>query len=254
MRPFFVPFDESTPALLSSTGIMKKIIAISLTLFTLGVTAFAQDLTTINPLSVPKIAVSADKPDGFAPAGWKVEETITGDLNGDGKPDSAIKLAQIDASKESGIGGSRVLVIAFNEDGHLKRVAVAAKLLQCVDCGGAFYGVMPAPAGVTIEKGVIVVENEHGSRDVSTSTFRFRYDPKADRITLIGYDYIDRDRLTGNGWNESTNYATNSRITSIYKGKRTTTKRSVIKPTKIYIEDADGDAIEGQALHRLGLD
>ena len=233
---------------------MKKIIAISLTLLTLGISTFAQDLTTINPLSLPKIPASGDRPEAFAPAGWKVEETITGDLNGDGKADSAIKLAQVDASKESGIGGNRVLVIAFNDGAQMKRVAVAAKLLQCVDCGGAFYGVLPAPAGVTIEKGVIVVENEHGSRDVSTSTFRFRYDPKVDRVVLIGYDYIDRDRLTGDGWNESTNFATKTRITSIYKGKRNTTKRSVIKPTKIYIEDADGDAIEGQALHRLGLD
>jgi hypothetical protein len=200
------------------------------------------------------VPASADKPDTFAQTGWKVEEVIKGDLNGDGKADAAIKLAQIEAGREGGIGGDRVLVLAFSDGGKWKRVAVADKLLQCVDCGGAFYGVMPAPAGVTIENGVLVVENEHGSRDVSTSTFRFRNDAKTGRFVLIGYDYIDHDRLTGDVWNDSTNYSTNTRITTIGKGKRTTKKRSVIKPVKVFIEDADGDEIEGQVLHRLGLD
>jgi hypothetical protein len=216
----------------------------------LGISALGQD----NPFDVSKLPAAADKPEQFAQAGWKVEEVVSGDLNGDGKTDAAIKLAQIHASKESGIGGNRVLVIAFSDNGKWNRVATAAKLLQCVDCGGAFYGVMPAPAGVTIAKGVLEIENEHGSRDVSRSNFKFRYDAASGRFLLIGYDYVDYDRLDASDTNESTNYLTNTRITKTAKGKRATNKRSAIKPVKIYIEDADGDEIEGQALHRLGLD
>jgi hypothetical protein len=211
--------------------------------------AFAQD----NAFDASKLPTVADKPDQFAQAGWKVEEVVSGDLNGDGKADAAIKLAQIDASKESGIGGERALVIAFSENGKWTRVATATKLLQCVDCGGAFYGVLPAPAEVTIAKGILEIENEHGSRNVSRSNFKFRYDPNG-RFLLIGYDYVDYDRLDASDTNESTNYLNNTRITKTAKGKRATNKRTVIKPTKIYIEDADGDEIEGQALHRLGLD
>ncbi len=216
----------------------------------LGISALGQD----NPFDASKLPAVADKPEQFAQVGWKVEEVVKGDLNGDGKADAAIKLAQIDASKESGIGGDRALVIALSDNGKWNRVATATKLLQCVDCGGAFYGVMPAPAGVTIEKGVLVIDNEHGSRDVSTSTLKFRRDPASGRFVLIGYDYVDNDRLTGDYWNESTNFATNARVLSTGKGKRTSTKRSVIKPTKIYIDDANGEEIESQALHRLGLD
>ena len=228
---------------------MKTLILAFSLLGLLGISAVAQD----DPFDTSKLPAAVDKPEQFAQVGWKVEEVVSGDLNGDGKADAAIKLAQIDASKESGIGGDRTLVIAFSENGKWKRVATATKLLQCVDCGGAFYGVLPAPAEVRIAKGVLEIENEHGSRNVSRSTFKFRYDATG-RFLLIGYDYVDYDRLDASDTNESTNYLTNTRITKISKGKRASNKRSVIKPTKIYIEDADGDEIEGQALHRLGLD
>lgn len=229
---------------------MKKFIYILLVTAFAAVSAAAQD----NPFNVSDVPEIADKPDAFAQKGWKVEEVVKGDLNGDGKPDAAIKLAQIEAGREGGIGGDRALVIAFSENGKWKRAATATKLLQCVDCGGAFYGVMPAPAGVTIAKGVLVIENEHGSRNISTSTLRFRLNAAKDRFILIGYDYVDHDRLSGEMVNESTNYSTNVRVSKTGKGKRISTKRFVIKPTLIYIEDADGDEIEGQALHRLGLD
>lgn len=233
---------------------MKKLIFIAFLSFALTSLAIGQDAVPMNPIDVSKLPETAAKPEAFAQSGWKVEQVVRGDLNGDGKPDSAIKLAQIEEGREGGIGNDRALVIAFAEGGQLRRAAFADKLLQCVDCGGAFYGVMPAPAGVSIEKGVLVVENEHGSRDVSSSTFRFRYEPASGRFVLIGYDYTDYDRLNGNTFSESTNYSTNVRITKTGKGKRTSSKRAVIKPVKVYIEDADGDTIEGEALHRLGLD
>lgn len=229
---------------------MKKYIYIILVVAFAALSAAAQD----NPFNVSDLPEIADKPEAFTQKGWKIEEVVKGDLNGDGKPDAAIKLAQIEAGREGGIGGDRALVIAFSEAGKWKRVATATKLLQCVDCGGAFYGVMPAPAGVTITKGVLVIENEHGSRNVSSSILRFRLNVAKDRFILIGYDYSDNDRLTGETVNESTNYSTNVRVTKTGKGNRISTKRTVIERTLIYIEDADGDEIEGQALHRLGLD
>ena len=219
------------------------------------VAAFAPcAFTQLAPLDVAKLPALAAKPEAFVHAGWKVEQVVKGDLNGDGRTDAAIKLAQIEEGREGGIGGDRALVIALADGASWKRVAVGEKILQCVDCGGAFYGVMPAPANVTIEKGVLVIENEHGSRSVSNSTFRFRYNATVNKFVLIGYDYVDNDRLTGAWANESTNYMTNVRITKTGKGKRSTVKRTVIKPIKIYLDAADSEEIEGQALHRLGLD
>ena len=217
--------------------------------FTLS--AIAQD----GKVDVTNIPASGDRPAAFAPAGWKVEDTVKGDLNGDGKPDYAIKLVEDKPVKQDEpLDSERALVVAFSDGDKLRRVAVADKLLQCTSCGGAFYGVMPAPADVSIEKGVLVIENEHGSRDVSRSTFRFRYDPGSGSFVLIGYDYTDNDRLTGAVTTESTNYLTGSRVTTLSKGKRTTTKRSKVSGSKIRLEDASGEDLEGAAVHRLGMD
>ena len=127
-------------------------------------------------------------------------------------------------------------------------------LSQCTRCGGAFYGVVEAPANVSIEKGVVVVEQDHGSRDLTDTTYRFRYDPATQRFVLIGFDFSDVDRLTASGVTESTNYLTGIRITTRGKGKRDTKTRSVVQKKTIYLEDAAAEDLEGAALKRLHLD
>ena len=108
-------------------------------------------------------------------AGWVEEEKILGDLNGDALPDLALKLVQADtqANNESELGRRRALVILFkNKNNKLRRVAVANRVLQCTSCGGAFYGVAEAPANVQINKGILIVNQDHGSRVVTQTTFR----------------------------------------------------------------------------------
>src|ERR1051325_11171515 len=120
--------------------------------------AAAQDATPINKSKVPAQADTAAK---FVPAGWKIEEQISGDLNGDGVNDLALKLVE-DKPEQTSEGfpteRARALVVALQKGGTLVRAAVADKLLQCTRCGGAFYGVTESPANVAIEKGVIVVD------------------------------------------------------------------------------------------------
>jgi len=45
--------------------------------------------------------------------------------------------------------------------------------------------VSESPADVTIEKGVLVVSQDHGSRDVSRTTYRFRYGPDNGKFMLM---------------------------------------------------------------------
>ena len=140
----------------------------------------------IDPSQVPATAERAAQ---FAPKGWKVEAIAKGDLNGDGQIDQAITLIQDlprGPKDEPGPDRGRALVVALAEGNSLKRAGVADKLLQCTACGGAFYGIVDAPAGVSIVKGVIVVDQDHGSRDVSESTFRFRYDAASGRRDVCG--------------------------------------------------------------------
>jgi hypothetical protein len=217
----------------------------------LATIAFSQDdRTLINKSLIPAQAGAIDD---FVPKGWKIEEQLKYDLDADGRTDYLLKLIEDKPAKDKDdnpIDHARALVIVMqNESGKFTRAAVADKLLQCTQCGGAFYGVGEAPANVTIDKGVIVIEEDHGSRDVSDLTFRFRYDAASQKFILIGFDYSDRDRATAKVASESTNYLTGVRKTSKGRGA----VFSTITKTKISIDDVDYQKFEGEASKRLGL-
>jgi hypothetical protein len=203
-----------------------------------------------------RIPLKAKSVGDFVPPGWKLEEQVAGDLNNDSSPDYALKLVEDKPAKNDDDTASerqRALVIVLNKEGKLSRAAVADKLLQCTRCGGAFYGVMESPANVKIDKGVLTVEQDHGSREVTDLTYRFRYEPGSDRFALIGFDIRSNDRLTAEAVTESTNYLTGVRVT--YRGKRKSnqTPRKIGSAKKIYIEQVDNEAFEEAAAKRLGM-
>jgi hypothetical protein len=125
--------------------------------------------------------------------------------------------------------------------------------LQCTRCGGAFYGVSESPANVQIEKGVIVVDQDHGSRNLTNTYYRFRYDAASRQFILIGFDYADADRLTAQVVSESTNYSTGARIVTRSKGNRDIKSSSKIPLKKTSIEQVDSEKFEEAATKRLGL-
>jgi hypothetical protein len=193
-------------------------------------------------------AEAADGMEKFVPAGWMIEEAVSGDLNNDSIPDAALKLIEkmpADADKDDPPSRNRVLLVLLkNRDGAFERMGIAKKLLQCTGCGGAFYGVAEAPAEVEINKGVLIVKQDHGSRNVIEETFRFRYDPAAKKFALIGYDETDRDRATGETRSESTNYLTGVKITEIFqydqkldKDVKKSTRRTKVSKTPQYLEE-----------------
>lgn len=208
-------------------------------------------------IDASQLPAQAKNAASFVPAGWKIEEQLTGDLNGDSRPDYVLKLIEDKREKDDeGIPTERgrALVIALvNADGSLKRAGVADKLLQCTRCGGAFYGMVETPAGVTIEKGTVVVEQDHGSRNLTNTTYRFRFEPATERFRLIGFDLADADRLTAQVMSESNNYLTNSRVTTRSKGNRDIKTKSGLSKHKFYLEDVSNEEFETAAYKRLGL-
>jgi len=209
--------------------------------------SFAQDdRTTIKKSLIP--AAGSDTRN-FIPAGWKLEEQLSSDLDGDGTADYVLKLIEnkpAKAADDTMNDRARALIVLLQgADGKLSRAAIADKLLQCTGCGGAFYGVVDAPANVKIENNVIVVEQDHGSREVSDVTFRFRYDSASQRFMLIGFDYAERDRATATSASESTNYLTGVR--------KTNGKTSTVPKTKVFMDDVDYEKFEEGAVKRLGL-
>ncbi len=220
------------------------------------VTAFGQDERAA--IDSSKIPASGNAPADFVPAGWKIEEQISGDVNADGKSDTLLKLIEDKPAtnkEDQMVDRGRALVILFaGDDAKLRLGAVADKLLQCTGCGGAFYGAVDAPANVKIEKGVIIVDQDHGSRWVTETTYRFRFDEQPNKFILIGFDYASRDRAEGSVSTESTNYLTGKRITTVGKGKRNTTKTTQVTKMRYSIDEVDSDKLESEATHRLGLD
>jgi hypothetical protein len=219
------------------------------------VVSFAQeDRAGIDKSKIPAEGKSVSD---FVPPGWKLEEQVTGDLNGDIVPDYALKLVEDKPAKNSDDipnERQRALVILFkDQNGQLSRAAVADRLLQCTSCGGAFYMAVEAPANVKIAKGVIIVEQDHGSREVTDTTYRFRYEPESKKFGLIGFDINSNDRLTAETVTESTNYLTGVRVVSRVKGNRVSPSRKIVSKEKIYIEDADSEQLEGKAVERLGI-
>ena len=238
---------------------MKRLFALSLlTLFLTCLVFPASSLAQEDKIKIDRSripAVAANVKD-FIPPGWKLEEQVTGDLNGDALPDYALKLVEDKPAKDKDDAATerqRALVIVLqNKDGKLSRAAVTDSLLQCTRCGGAFYGVVEAPASVTIEKGVLIVEQDHGSREISDLTYRFRYEPQTQKFALIGFEYRYHDRLTAGVKTESTNHLTGVRETFRSKGKRDLKSRRTIPRQKIYIEQVDNEKFEEDASKRLG--
>jgi hypothetical protein len=233
----------------------KFVLAVPALIVFLASSAFAQD--DAGKIDKSRVPAQADAPQKFAPTGWKIEEQITGDLNGDSVPDYALKL--VEAKPEKDAEGDptergRALVIALaTKDGQLTRAAVADSLLQCTRCGGAFYGVVETPVDVTIEKGVIVVQQDHGSREVTNTTYRFRYDTATGKFVLIGFDLANADRATAQVTSESINYLTGAREETRSKGEKDVKTRSAIPRRKIYLDDISADEMETAAYKRLKL-
>lgn len=234
---------------------LRILISLLVVILCVAPSTFGQDeAATIEASRVPAQAKNAAS---FAPAGWKIEEQITGDLNGDSLPDYVLKLVEDKPAKDADdmpTERGRALVIALVEkDGTLKRAGLAAKLLQCTRCGGAFYGVVETPAGVSIEKGVVVVEQDHGSRNLTNTTYKFRFESATGRFRLIGFELADADRLTANVVSESSNYLTNSRVITRSKGDRDVKTKSGLSRHKFYLEDVSSEDFEEAAYKRLGL-
>lgn len=215
-----------------------KLFLFGLLIFGNAALTFSQDSSVV-PLADSKLPRTAGAVEKFVPAGWTIEARISGDLNNDAVADTALELIEkpaADVDKDDPPSRSRVLLILFrNKDGAFEWVAAAKTLLQCTRCGGAFYGVMEAPSEVAIAKGVLIIKQDHGSREVSETTFRFRYNPAVKKFTLIGYDASDRDRVTGEATVESTNYATGVKITETlqYNRKLDRDVKKAAKQTKV---------------------
>lgn len=198
---------------------MKTIFALA-TVVALSLGALAQNSP---PLASAQIPLRAAAPTLFAPRGWNIEHQIFGDLNRDKIPDAVLVLVEARPVKDTPgelPNRARALVVVLREGKGFRRAGFNNSLLLGTRDGGAFWGVMQTPVEVSIKKGVLHVEQESGSRVLTTTTHKFRLDKRSEGFYLIGYDLKQYDRGDGGLHNQSDNYLTGLQKISDVEGKR----------------------------------
>jgi hypothetical protein len=212
-------------------------------LLCLSLPAWAQP----TPLELSKVPQEGKAAQDFVPAGWKIEATTRGDLDKNGKEDVVLELVQ---EEQKGQGDevterSRALLALLTaEGGKLRRAGASNRVLYCIGCQGTMGG---GGGGVTrIEKGVLIVDQMSGSRDMVHTVLRFRYDPKERRFVFIGEDIEKTDRAVGTSAVESTNLLTGTKITEkrqydqkADKDVVISSKKDKVPVRKRYLEDVD---------------
>ncbi len=198
-------------------------------------------------LAVAGAAAAAGPPaTAFVPADFRVEQRIDADITGDARRDAVLVLverAPAGAPSPSGDGppelARRLVVLRARADGGFARIGEGRRILLCTRCGGAFFGVRRTPVTVKVVRGVVIVEQESGSRELVFQRFRLRPEG-ARRTRLIGTDIRRTDRLTGVSREVSTNLLTGDRIVTVTRPDgTTTTRRSTVRVPRTFLESVD---------------
>jgi len=229
---------------------MKKIFLLPLVCLCLAGFAEAQVESTGKTkeieAAVRKIPLEGNKPEDFVPADWEIFSQAVGDLNGDGLNDYALNI--LPKTEDENYYDAVVVLLAEKGGRRLRR----ADLNDNLTSSG-----FDAGEKVEIEKGVLVVNSNYGNNSATDVTYRFRYDPAAKDLMLIGFDFETYTR-SGNedGYATSYNFLTGVRedttkhidrrknARAIYD--KSETKRTRIERVKIPFEKAQFNWEEGR--------
>lgn len=179
--------------------------------------ASAQELR-IPPVDYPVLPAHATRAEGFVPSGWRIEQQLRGDLNGDKREDLVLVLRQQDPRnivEHDGFGISpldsnpRMLAIAWaTPDGY----SLAAQNHTLITRHEApnLSDVFEEGAGVSIVRGTLQTTlfffSNAGSWSTGSASYTFRWQEGA--FALIGYDRSSMMRNSGQTESLSINYST----------------------------------------------
>lgn len=171
------------------------------------------------PVTYPSLPDSAASAAGFVPQGWQLEASAAGDLDRDGRSDIAMVLKMDDPANvlpNEGLCGDtidtnpRILAVALAERGGGYRLGTSnQELIPRRDnaCAVDWFG---APEQLSITRGAVRIDLERfmsaGGWDMGTTSFTFRWE--GEDLRLIGYDFSNVKRNTGDTAGLSVNYIT----------------------------------------------
>ena len=172
--------------------------------------------------------MTAEQLASYMPDGARIETRLDVDINGDGLRD--------------------MVFVARNDEVRVLKVMMA--YVSETDMGHDPVGELrmgDSPLGgaaLSVKKGVLIVEDLDGGTTAIQSLYRFRYDPAAKRMRLIGDDVTLYSRTNQHGSTSiSTNRLTGVRVATESELEGETyvdrpAKRSQISKKAIYMEDA----------------
>lgn len=191
--------------------------------------ALAAVLGTVHAEERPQPApMSEEELASYLPEGGRIETRLDADVTGDGLRD--------------------IVFVAGNDDVRVLKVLAAYtdEFSMGFDVvGEAKMGISPlGSAGLSVKKGVLIVEDLDGGTTAISSLYRYRFDAKAKRMRLIGDDVSLYSRTNAH---DSVSISTN-RLTGVqvrkdsvvgengYTDKPEVKKKVSAKP--IYMEEA----------------
>ena len=224
--------------------------------------------------ALPVSAVAAPAVQDFVPQGWKLEQQIDGDLNGDGRADKVLVLQQQDAAHwqdNEGLGAPRLnlnprtLLVLWNTPQGYHEAVRNTTLLPSESSEDTPCLVDPLEEGaISIRKQVLVVDLHYwlscGSYSLNHMQYKFRYQQGA--WPLIGLDVNSSARNMDDTEQSSYNFVTGK---ALYTGVKTQTTASggskvvrLSKPSRISnprvdLRQSGVEAKLGQWLERNAL-
>jgi hypothetical protein len=157
----------------------------------------------------------------WIPSGWKLISSATGDLNQDGLDDAVLVVEEENADKlfQNELFGAPVLnlnprrlIVLFNTQSGYREFLTHDKLLPSehnLD-SPCLADPLLSEGGIAIEQGRILIRLgtwlSCGGYGVSSEKFTFRFEDE--RFRLIGYDYSQFSRSSGEASEYSVNYLT----------------------------------------------
>lgn len=221
----------------------------------------ASGVQDLPPVTYPELPATAADAEGFVPKRWKLETRASGDLNGDGLPDLALALKQDDPAnivanraicQDRIDTNPRILAVALAQRGGGYRMVVQNHTLvprydnSCAEDWFDPEGI--SGGGLTLERGTVRIRlgrfMSAGGWGMGGSDFIFRWQDNG--LRLIGFDYSNTQRNSGETQKLSVNYLTRrvQTVRGSIESDKEKTSWSRLPPGPLQTIDQIGDGTE----------
>ncbi|WP_182418987.1 hypothetical protein [Bartonella sp. HY038] len=184
--------------------------------------ANAQSDDTGDYFEFPQLPIKSEKLQDFIPNSWIVEYLQQDDLNNDGVLDTVLVLRSIGQASDGKMSGRfevanpRMLIVLFKQGKFWRLVKqdtdfIPQSVIINDEVVDPFHGIVYG--GVTAKNGTLNIRIGFFGSQMGFYVYRFRW--QNGDFNLVGYDYSSTQRTTGTTTEESYNFITNKKKTTI---------------------------------------